>query len=52
MALKSAFRPQEGEARRPEAAVTGDRRSEIEGLARSLRGVPVRTEARYLLAYR
>ncbi len=51
MALKSAFRPQEGEARRPEAAVTGDRRSEIEGLARSLRGVPVRTGARYLLAY-
>jgi glycolate oxidase len=31
--------------------LTGDRRSEIEGLAGSLRGVPVRTGARYLLAY-
>ncbi len=31
--------------------MTGDRRGDIEGLARSLRGVPVHTEARYLLAY-
>jgi glycolate oxidase len=31
--------------------LTGDRRREIEGLAGSLRGVPVRTGARYLLAY-
>jgi glycolate oxidase len=36
---------------RAEAAVTGDRRSGIEGLARSLRGVPVHTGAHYLLAY-
>ena len=31
--------------------MTGERTREIAGLARSLRGVPVRTEARYLLAY-
>jgi glycolate oxidase len=39
------------EARRAEAVVTGDRRREIEGIARSLRGVPVHTGASYLLAY-
>ena len=31
--------------------MTGDRSGEIEGLARSLRGVPVHTGPRYLLAY-
>lgn len=31
--------------------MTGDRSGEIDGLARSLRGVPVRTGPRYLLAY-
>jgi glycolate oxidase len=40
-----------GGAYRAEAELTGDRRREIEGLARSLRGIPVHTGASYLLAY-
>ncbi len=47
----AALRPAEGGARRAEAAMTAKRGREIGELARSLRGVSVRTEERYLLAY-